>query len=181
MSCWPCVRWSAQLTASSPSATPVTSVSLTPSSSSLVSLFVPVYYILRHSCYAYHKVVVIFFCLLLREDLLLSNNYNIQMDWFSKRTPRKEERERKRRQSKRATQCWPNEPFLLLLLSANKIATLIIHLIALIMTAIMIYHIRSKYTAVGKQLSFSPFRKQVRLLQQQKQRLHIYSATRQQG
>lgn len=29
-------------------------------------------------------------------------------------------------------------------------ATLIIHIIALIMTAIMIYHIRSKYTAVGK-------------------------------
>lgn len=34
--------------------------------------------------------------------------------------------------------------------SRRIIATLIIHLIALIMTAIMIYHIRSKYTAVGK-------------------------------
>jgi len=33
--------------------------------------------------------------------------------------------------------------------TVTNIATLIIHLIALIMTAIMIYHIRSKYTAVG--------------------------------
>jgi hypothetical protein len=30
------------------------------------------------------------------------------------------------------------------------IATLIVHIIALIMTSIMIYHIRTKYTAVGR-------------------------------
>lgn len=29
-------------------------------------------------------------------------------------------------------------------------ATCFIHIVAIIMTAIMIYHIRSKYTAVGK-------------------------------
>lgn len=29
-------------------------------------------------------------------------------------------------------------------------ATLVVHVIALIMTAIMVYHIRSKYTAVGR-------------------------------
>ncbi|KAF9994968.1 Chitin synthase, class 7 [Modicella reniformis] len=36
-------------------------------------------------------------------------------------------------------------------------STLIIHIIALIMTAIMIYHIRAKYTAVGKKLDL-PFK-----------------------
>ncbi|KAK3820335.1 MAG: chitin synthase III catalytic subunit-domain-containing protein [Benniella sp.] len=35
-------------------------------------------------------------------------------------------------------------------LNTIYLATLIIHIIALIMTAIMIYHIRSKYTAVGR-------------------------------
>lgn len=30
------------------------------------------------------------------------------------------------------------------------IATLVIDIVAIVMTAIMIYHIRSKYTAVGK-------------------------------
>ena len=34
------------------------------------------------------------------------------------------------------------------------IATLIVDVVAIIMTAIMIYHIRSKYTAVGKEAFF---------------------------
>lgn len=37
-----------------------------------------------------------------------------------------------------------------LFLSSHYIATLVVHVVALIMTAIMIFHIKSKYTAVGK-------------------------------
>jgi hypothetical protein len=38
----------------------------------------------------------------------------------------------------------------LLYKSLLLLATLVIHVVALIMTSIMIYHIKSKYTAVGK-------------------------------